>query len=199
METKIIGIILLICAGLIFQYSYDEFMGAFFSPSVKLKSTIEKDITKSLEIQAPENKSKLHHVKFSYRSKDAHDFLKKHPPQFQTNKSGTIWLEVEVLDLPDEENPGFITQTSIFDLKTKNKIGEFGETYYIKDFDKNTKIRLMAKTTPAETKEVKAETNKKNDSKKTPDSKPEKNSKEKEASQTSTQKEDSKKTGNKTT
>src|SRR5207253_4558591 len=120
METKVIGIILLICAALIFQYSYDDFMDSFFSPSIKLKTRIEKDISGSLEKEAPEIKSNIHHVQFVYRSKGAHEFLKKHQPQFQTNKDGKIWLEVEILDLSDNESPGFITQTSVFDIKTKN-------------------------------------------------------------------------------
>lgn len=73
---------------------------------------------------------------------DAMNFLKKHPPQFQTNKDGNIWLEVEVLDIQDDENPGFITQASIFDIESKNKIGEFGQTYYYKDFDKDFKLKI---------------------------------------------------------
>lgn len=145
MDTKIIGIILLICAGLVFQYSYDDFMDSFFSPEVKLKTTIEKDINTSLAQEGEETKnnvSNIHHVKFVYRSTDALNFLKKHPPQFQTNKDGSIWLEVEVLDLQDNEAPGFITQISVFDIKSKNKISEFGQTYYYKDFDKDFKLRI---------------------------------------------------------
>jgi hypothetical protein len=149
MDTKIIGIILLICAGLVFQYSYDDFMDSFFSPEVKLKSTIEKDISASLTQENVENKSNIHHVKFVYRSTDALNFLKKHPPQFQTNKEGNIWLEVEVLDLQDNQTPGFITQISVFDLKSKNKISEFGQTYYYKDFDKDFKLKITdASPTP---------------------------------------------------
>lgn len=147
METKIIGLILLICAALIFQYSYEEAIGVYFSPAVKLKTTIEKDITKSLETQAPQTKGDIHHVKFSFRSAEAQEFLKKHPPKFQTNKKGNVWLEVEVLDLSDDENPGFITQTSVFDLRTKNKIAEFGETYYMKDFDKGAKVLIKSSPT----------------------------------------------------
>lgn len=148
MDTKIIGIILLICAGLVFQYSYDDFIDSFFSPEAKLKNTIEKDINTSLGQESAENKVNIHHVKFIYRSTDALNFLKKHPPQFQTNKEGNIWLEVEVLDLQDNGAPGFITQTSVFNLKTKNKISEFGQTYYYKDFDKGYLLKI-AETGPA--------------------------------------------------
>ncbi len=144
MESKIIGIVLLACAGLIFQYSYDDFVGSFFSPNIKLKTMIEKDITNFIEKEAPENKKNIHHVRLIYRSEDTYNFLKKHPPQFQTKKNGNIWLEIEFFDLPDKENPGFIAQTSFFDLKTQNKISEFGRTYYFKDFDKNINVPVIA-------------------------------------------------------
>lgn len=145
MDTKIIGLLLLICAGLIFQYSYQDFAEDFFSPNVKLKKVIEGDISKSLQEQTQKSISNLHHLEVKYRSPTAEEFLKKHPFNFQTNKEGTVWMEVEVLDLQDEENPGFITQTSVFDLKTKNKISEFGQTYYFKDFDKNMKVKTVSK------------------------------------------------------
>jgi hypothetical protein len=153
MDTKIIGIILLLCAGFIFQYSCDDFMDTFFSPEVKLKSTIEKDINTSLAKEIEESKGDIHHVKFVYRSTDALRFLKKHPPQFHTNKDGGIWLEVEVLDLQEEENPGFITQISVFEVKTNNKISEFGQTYYYKDFDKDFILKL-AEATPTQNPET---------------------------------------------
>jgi hypothetical protein len=106
---------------------------------VKLKTTIEKDIISSFEKDSKENKNNIHHMQLVYRSQDAHNLLKKHPPQIQTNETGKVWLEVEIIDLLDSENPGFITQTSVFDLKTKNKISEFGQTYYLHEFIKNKK------------------------------------------------------------
>jgi hypothetical protein len=141
METKIIGLTLIICAALIFQYSYEDFVGSFFSSSAKLKSKIEKDILGSLKNETPEKKSNIHHVQFIYRSTNAHEFLRNHPPQFQTDENGKVWLEVEVIDLFDSDSPGFITQTSVFNLKTKNKITEFGQTYHFKDFDVDSNHR----------------------------------------------------------
>lgn len=140
MDTKIIGIILLACAAIIFQYSYDDFLSAFFSPSTKLKRAIEEDITNSLTGDTLKNTHDLHHVKIKFRSNNAHEFLKKHPPQFQTKKEGKVWLEIEVLDLDDNENPGFITQISVFDIKSGNKISEFGQTYYLRNYDKDFQI-----------------------------------------------------------
>lgn len=168
MDTKIIGIILLVCAGLVFQYGYEDFMDSFFSPEVKLQTTIEKDINSSLVQESKDNKSNVHHVKFVYRSTTALSFLKKHPPQFQTNKEGRIWLEVEVLDLDDNETPGFITQISVFDIQSKNKISEFGQTYYYKDFDKDFKLRITeASPTPEKAEPPKGEPSEKTETKET--------------------------------
>jgi hypothetical protein len=50
-------------------------------------------------------------------------------PNFQRIKEGTAYLEMEIMDLPDEENPGIIIQASLFDIKSKNKIFEIGRTY----------------------------------------------------------------------
>lgn len=149
MDTKIIGIILLVCAGLVFQYGYEDFMGSFYSPEVKLKSIIEKDIHASLSQEVKEADSNIHHAKIVYRSNNALSYLSKNPPQFKTNEKGNVWLEVEVLDLEDNEAPGFITQISVFDLKTKNKISEFGQTYHYKDYDKNFKLIITEASQPA--------------------------------------------------
>jgi hypothetical protein len=139
MDTKIIGVILLVCAGLLIQFGYDDVIAPLFSPSDRLKVTIQKDMASSLESIKDSDHPKIHHVEIKYRSKKAHDFLKEHQPKFETHKDGNVWIEVEVLDLPDKENPGLITQTSVFDLKSNNKISEFGQTYYFKDYDKNKK------------------------------------------------------------
>lgn len=155
METKILGLILLVCAAIIFQYSFSDIMEEYFSPEAKIKERIEKDIAYSLETQPSNSKNEVHHVKINFRSLGVREFLKEHPPKIQTNKNGSIWLEVEVLDLPDPENPGFITQTSVFDLRTKNKIAEFGETYYLKDFDKSGKISANISPIPIEKRESK--------------------------------------------
>lgn len=134
MENKIFGTILLICAGLVFQEGYHYFRKGELPPITNLKSAIEADILNSLFSKKLKEGTSIHHVKLIFRSQDAHKLFKDSPPEFLTNKAGTLWLEIEVLDLPDEQTPGLITQTSIFDLKTQNKIGEFGSTYYLKDF-----------------------------------------------------------------
>lgn len=57
-------------------------------------------------------------------------------PHFPQTGQGKGHLEVEVLDLPDESNPGVILQVSLFDIETNNKIFEIGRTYTMKDLNK---------------------------------------------------------------
>lgn len=132
MDTKIIGLVLLICAGLLFYQSYDDFIDSYFSPAAKLQAKIEKDIAQNIHVHHPESESEIRRVVVKYHSEEAHAFFKKHQPKFKINPDGKIWLEIEMIDVPDEENPGILTQTSVFDVKTNNKIGEFGSTYPIK-------------------------------------------------------------------
>jgi hypothetical protein len=142
MDTKIIGIILLICAGILFRYNFEDFL-EMFSPNEKLKTAIIRDTENSLKQLSQNSKSDIkpviQHLELRYRSKDAHELLKNHRPSFTTKKDGKIWIEIEILDLPDNDNPGLITQTSVFDTETNNKISEFGQTYFYKDFGADKK------------------------------------------------------------
>jgi hypothetical protein len=63
--------------------------------------------------------------------------LGKHrKPEFQRLKEGTAYLEMEIMDLPDDEDPGIIVQASLFDIKSKNKIFEIGRTYTMSQLNK---------------------------------------------------------------
>lgn len=119
--------------------NYDEILEYFYSPSQKLQVAIQLDTASTLKTNIETSKLRIHHVDIKYRSKLAHDFLNKYQPKFKTVTNGEVWLEIEVLDLPDKDNPGVITQTSVFDIKSNNKISEFGETYYFRDFKKISK------------------------------------------------------------
>ncbi|MBK9323841.1 MAG: hypothetical protein IPM97_13005 [Bdellovibrionaceae bacterium] len=134
MDTKIIGLILLFCSALLIHYEYENVFFSFLAPEKKLQSKIEKDTLTNLKQVRPKHQLSIHHVELSYRSKVAHEFLQKHQPKFETTKNGSVWIEIEVIDLPDQVNPGIITQTSVFDMKTNNKISEYGQTYYLKNF-----------------------------------------------------------------
>lgn len=134
MLTKIIGLTLLLSSGLLIYMNFEDMIPLFLSPPMRLQSKIQKDTVRLLSQTRRNAPPSIHHVEIKYRSKKAHDFLKNYQPEFKTSVRGTIWMEIEVIDLPDEENPGLITQVSIFDVKTNNKISEFAETYYFKNF-----------------------------------------------------------------
>ncbi|MEK2644487.1 hypothetical protein [Bdellovibrio sp. BCCA] len=75
-------------------------------------------------------------VEFRMNSELARAILGKQRPHIQRVKDGKSYLELEVMDLPDEENPGIIIQASLFDIKSKNKIFEIGRTYTMNDLNK---------------------------------------------------------------
>lgn len=140
MKAKIISISFLACAALIFQYCLNDLKFLLLPPCEKLKTTIERDITNSILKGTIKNDFNIHHIQLFFRSEDVSKCLKRYPLNLQTHTSGKIWLEIEIIDLYNNETPGFITQVSVFDLNTKNKISEFGQTYYMKDFIKNFKF-----------------------------------------------------------
>lgn len=58
------------------------------------------------------------------------DGAAKDPKAAAADKPKEYELEIDVLDVPDEENPGFIFQMSLLETGTKNKIYELGRTYH---------------------------------------------------------------------
>ncbi|MGZ3767501.1 MAG: hypothetical protein ACXVHW_11605 [Methanobacterium sp.] len=140
MKTKILVTCILFIAGLILYVESYHYLNSTYSPCLTLRTRIEKDIIGSLD----EKKNSIHHIQLYFRSNDAYNLLQMYPLDFPTNQAGKIWLEIEIIDLFDIENPGFITQTSIFELKSKNKILEFGHTYhYMNYFRKDSKMAKM--------------------------------------------------------
>jgi len=159
MKSKIIGTILVISAVTIFMNLLEDFEELYFSPGAKIKTTVERDLIKRLERSDTIKINEIHHIKLNSHLEEALSFLKSYPPSLPTYKSGNIWLEIEYLDLMDPEQPGFIIQTSIFDLKTKNKIDEFAETYHLKDFDQKfeTEFKKQSKNSKDPDKNKKAD------------------------------------------
>ncbi|MNT75914.1 hypothetical protein D3C72_2148600 [compost metagenome] len=76
---------------------------------------------------------------------------KNRKPTFQRIKEGTAYLEMEIMDLPDEENPGIIIQASLFDIKSKNKIFEIGRTYTMNQLNKEEPVKEKVQETPKAT------------------------------------------------
>lgn len=139
--TKLLGIALLGLAAFLMFRNMEGMRTIIRSPAQSLKAQIESDIEQGMIRSGLPKSNGIHHVNIRYRSTDAHDTLKENQPNFETSKNGKIWLEIEVIDLSDETSPGFITQTSVFDVKSNNKIAEFGTTYNLKTFGMNPSTR----------------------------------------------------------
>lgn len=106
------------------------------TPAEQLIKLIDDDF-KSLEKanQLPAQWKSIATIEYRIGSDLARALLGKAKPGIQRVQNGTSYLEVEVLDLPDENNPGIILQSSLFDIKSKNKIFEIGRTYTMNDLN----------------------------------------------------------------
>jgi hypothetical protein len=136
--TKVIGIGLLLLAGYLITQNLQVIPNILRTPAQTLKVQIENDVEHSLVKSGLPASNGIHHVDIKYRSKKAHDFLNSDQPNFKTSRDGKIWIEIEVIDLPDTEAPAIITQTSVFDKKSNNKISEFGQKYGLKEYGLET-------------------------------------------------------------
>lgn len=144
MFYKILGSVLVIAAGFVAISTLKE--GSFFwqsttpciqlTPAQQFSKMIENDF-KSLasEQQLPPQWKSIDKVEFRMNSTLAKALLGELRPLFAHTENGLSILELEVMDLPDEENPGIIIQASLFDIKTKNKIFEIGRTYLMADLN----------------------------------------------------------------
>lgn len=86
--------------------------------------------------QLPEDWQSIATIEIKFSSELARIILGKARPQFPITKKGKAHLELEIMDLPDNENPGLIIQASLFEIKSRNKIFELGRTYTMNDLNK---------------------------------------------------------------
>lgn len=109
------------------------------TPAQQLAKLINDDFDNLNQTkQLPPAWNKIATVELRMNSQLAKTILGKERPNIQRVKEGTSYLELEIVDLPDEENPGIIIQASLFDIKSKNKIFEIGRTYTMNDLNKIT-------------------------------------------------------------
>lgn len=107
------------------------------TPSEQLRRMIEadfKDLYSNKEL--PAEWSKIGDVKVIRNSNLANALLGENNPSFKTLENGPFYLEVELIDLEEELNPGIILQASLFHKKTENKVFEIGRTYTMNDLNK---------------------------------------------------------------
>lgn len=111
---------------------------AQLTPAEQLVKLINDDFSElGSTNQLPKAWNSISTVEYKMGSELAKALLgKNRKPTFQRIKEGTAYLEMEIMDLPDEENPGIIIQASLFDIKSKNKIFEIGRTYTMNQLNK---------------------------------------------------------------
>lgn len=109
------------------------------TPAQQLAKMINNDFqTLESEGQLPPEWKDIATVEIRMNSTLARTILGKERPNIQRVKQGANYLELEIVDLPDDENPGVIIQASLFNIKSKNKIFEIGRTYTMNDLNKVT-------------------------------------------------------------
>lgn len=107
------------------------------TPAQQLSKMINDDFaTLTAEGQLPPEWNNIATIEIRMNSTLARTILGKERPHIQRVQEGANYLELEIMDLPDDENPGVIIQASLFDIKSKNKIFEIGRTYTMNDLNK---------------------------------------------------------------
>lgn len=77
---------------------------------------------------------------FKYSNYNIHSsigafYIKKNPLRMNVSAKSTRHLEIEVIDLPDNHNPGIIFQIACLDTKSNNRLGEIGVTVYLSELE----------------------------------------------------------------
>lgn len=106
------------------------------TPAQQIIKLIENDFqTLSKTNQLPLGWFSISKVETKINSQLANALLGQERPSFKRIKEGSNYLELEIIDLPDEMNPGIIVQASLFDLRSNNKIFEIGRTYKMSELN----------------------------------------------------------------
>lgn len=124
------------------------------NPAKKIRMIVEKDAQSfTKEQNVPPEWAKISKTVYKFESSIAKVLMAAERPNFNStqkikalaksknpnepaaanahvNDEKEYELEVDVLDVPDETDPGFIFQMSLFESKSKNKIYEIGRTYH---------------------------------------------------------------------
>lgn len=148
MIYKVLGALIIIAAGALAFLTLQDEDGPLkkdkkvaacvqLTPAQQLSQMINDDFqVLAQEGQLPPEWNSVATVEIRMNSELARAILGKQRPNIQRVKDGKNYLELEVMDLPDEENPGVIIQASLFDIKSKNKIFEIGRTYTMNELNK---------------------------------------------------------------
>lgn len=117
------------------------------TPAEQLSTLIESDFENlKRKKMLPAQWSSIATIEYRLNSNLAKAILGKAKPVIQRVQNGNAYLELEIIDLPDDDNPGIIVQASLFDIKTKNKIFEIGRTYTMAELNKQAPQEKYSET-----------------------------------------------------
>lgn len=106
------------------------------TPAEQLIQMIDQDFAQLKASKAlPARWDDVATVEYRMDSTLAAALLGKRRPLTHRVQNGKSFLEVEIMDLPDAENPGIILQISLFDIPSRNKIFEIGRTYLMNELN----------------------------------------------------------------
>ncbi len=154
MFLRVFGAVLIVLALAILFYSFSPFALHFSNdyewktanPSKRISILVQRDFASLSKDEAlPPAWNQIKKVSFHFHSNITKALMGTELPDIRTPESNKktkskdaiqLAAEVEIIDLPDEESPGFIFQVSLFNTQTKNKVFEIGRTYLFKDLNK---------------------------------------------------------------
>lgn len=149
MVYKIIGSLVILAAGVLaFLIIQDGPSGNLIrksdscvqlTPAQQLVKLINDDLAGlQHDGKLPKQWNSIATIEYKVRSELARTLLGSEKLALQRVKEGNYYLEVEVLDMPDETDPGIILQMSLKEIKSKNKIFEIGRTYLMSTLNRQT-------------------------------------------------------------
>lgn len=155
MLTRLIGLLILVASLGVAYIAYteltekEEVQCQPDTPSQRISTLIREDFkklaeTKSLPLEWGQISKTVYKVNSPVTASlmgNERPNLKVFTPKIPTSKE-EYEAEVEVIDLPDENNPGFILQVSLLDIKTRNKVFEIGRSYYF------SSLNILSKKKP---------------------------------------------------
>lgn len=139
---KVLGVLMMVAAGtfafMVFRddTKHTSATCVQLTPAQQFSNMINDDFQRLRDAkQLPLEWAQIGTVEIRMNSVLAKTLLGQERPNIQRVKDGGYFLELEIVDLPDEENPGVIVQASLFEIKSKNKIFEIGRTYTMNELN----------------------------------------------------------------
>ncbi|HPI40801.1 MAG TPA: hypothetical protein PLJ21_08340 [Pseudobdellovibrionaceae bacterium] len=130
---------ILILAGLLsFESSnMENYIGWYKStPLEKIQLLVNNDFSNSIKKnEFPKEWESLKGYKTTFHSPIAEYFFGSIKIPLKSNPKGEFYTKVDIVDIPDTKNPGFLVQFSIINLKTNDKVEEFSKDYYLNELE----------------------------------------------------------------